>query len=73
VVLASRVDGVVLVVKGGSTPRELLRRGIAMLTDAHAAPAGGVLNMVDLQGRHAPYETYGYQYYRRQDDREGRA
>jgi succinoglycan biosynthesis transport protein ExoP len=73
VVLASRVDGVVLVVKGGTTPREVLCRGIAMLTEVQAAPAGGVLNIVDLRGRDAAYDTYGYQYYHRHDGREERA
>ena len=65
VVLASRVDGVVLVVKGGSTPRELLHRGLAMLTEAQAAPAGGVLNLVAMRGRHARNHAYPYQYYHR--------
>jgi capsular exopolysaccharide synthesis family protein len=64
VVLASRVDGVVLVVKGGTTPRELLRRGLAVLADANASPVGGVLNMVDIRGGDSAYFTYTYKYYR---------
>ena len=72
VVLASRLDGVVLVVKGGSTPRELLRRGLAVLADAHAAPAGAVLNLVAMRGRGARYHPYPYQYYRRYYGREER-
>jgi succinoglycan biosynthesis transport protein ExoP len=64
VVLASRLDGVVLVVKGGSTPRELLHRGIAMLAEAQAAPAGGVLNMVDIRGGDSAYHRYAYRHYR---------
>ena len=64
VVLASRVDAVVLVVKGGATPRELLRRGIAMLADANASLAGGVLNMVDIRSGRSSYYAYTYKYYR---------
>jgi capsular exopolysaccharide synthesis family protein len=73
VVLASRLDGVVLVVKGGSTPRELLRRGLAMLADANSPPAGAVLNLVAMRGRDARYHAYPYQCYRRYYDRGERA
>lgn len=64
VVLASRVDGVVFVVKSGATPRELLRRGIAMLTDTNATVVGGVLNMVDVRSDSSAYYAYAYKYYR---------
>ena len=39
-VLASRVDGVVLVVKGNAIPRELLRQAMAMLADVKATVVG---------------------------------
>ncbi len=64
VVLASRLDGVVFVVKSGATPRELLRRGIAMLADANATVVGGVLNMVDVRSDSSAYYAYAYKYYR---------
>ena len=47
-VLASRVDGVVLVVKSDAIPREQLRQAMAMLADVKATVVGGVLNMVDV-------------------------
>ena len=48
-VLASRVDGVVLVVKSDAIPREQLRQAMAMLADVKATVVGGVLNMVDVR------------------------
>lgn len=59
-VLASRLDGVVLVVKGGSTPREPIRRVISQLSDVNARLLGVVLNNVDFRK-----ERYYYQYYYR--------
>jgi capsular exopolysaccharide synthesis family protein len=60
-VLASRVDGVVLVVKSDATPREQLRQALAMLADVKATVVGGVLNMVDVRGNHS-YHMYSYKY-----------
>ncbi len=48
VVLAREVDGVVLVVKGHDTPRELVRRAKEMLVTAGAHMLGAVVNNVDL-------------------------
>jgi capsular exopolysaccharide synthesis family protein len=61
-ILASRVDGVVLVVKGGAIPRELLRRAMAMLADVKATVVGGVLNMVDVRRDRSYYYRYIYKY-----------
>jgi capsular exopolysaccharide synthesis family protein len=60
-VLAPRMDGVVLVIKGGGPPRELLLRAAMLLADANATLVGGVLNLVDP--RAATYYGYGYKYY----------
>ncbi len=48
VVLARDVDGVVLVVKGHDTPRELVRRARDKLVGAGAHMLGAVVNNVDL-------------------------
>ena len=60
-ILASRVDGVVLVVKSDATPRELLRQAIARLADVQATVVGGVLNMVAVHRNHS-YHIYAYKY-----------
>jgi capsular exopolysaccharide synthesis family protein len=60
-VLASRVDGVVLVVKSDAIPREQLRQALAMLADVKATVVGGVLNMVDIHRNHS-YHMYTYKY-----------
>src|SRR5215471_13755097 len=60
-ILASRVDGVVLVVKSDATPRKLLSQAIARLADVKATVVGGVLNMVDVHRSHS-YHTYNYKY-----------
>ena len=74
-VLASRVDGVVLVVKGKAIPRELLQQALATLTEAKAIVIGAVINMVDIR-RDGPSPhgyTYKYysKYYGRQDPTQG--
>jgi capsular exopolysaccharide synthesis family protein len=66
-ILASWVDGVVLVVKGEAIPRELLRQAMAMLADVKATVVGGVLNMVDIRSDRSYYyrlplrKYYGHQ------------
>jgi polysaccharide biosynthesis transport protein len=60
-VLASRVDGVVLVVKSDAIPREQLCQAIAMLADVKATVVGGILNMVDIHRNHS-YHMYAYKY-----------
>jgi len=59
-VLASRVDGVVLVVKGDAVPRALLRQAMAMLADVKATVVGGILNMVDVRRDRSYYYNYSY-------------
>jgi capsular exopolysaccharide synthesis family protein len=60
-ILASRVDGVVLVIKSDATPRELLRQAMARLADVKATVVGGVLNMVDVRRNHS-YHMSAYKY-----------
>jgi len=60
-VLASRVDGVVLVVKSDAIPREQLRQAMARLADVKATVVGGVLNMVDVHRNHS-YHMHAYKY-----------
>jgi capsular exopolysaccharide synthesis family protein len=49
VVLATQVDGTVLVVRASSTPKALIRRAIRILTDVQARVFGAVLNDVELK------------------------
>jgi polysaccharide biosynthesis transport protein len=60
-ILASRVDGVVLVVKSDAIPREQLRQAMARLADVKATVVGGVLNMVDVHRNHS-YHMSAYKY-----------
>ena len=59
-ILASRVDGVVLVVKSKATSREQLRQAMDMLADVKASVVGGVLNMVDVRRDRSYYYTHYY-------------
>jgi len=65
VVLASRVDGVVLVVDAGRTRRTATRQAIERLEQVGANVLGGVLNRVSQRGR-----SYYYPYYARGSGRE---
>ena len=60
VLIASMVDGVVLVIHGGETSRSLVRRSKQQLQDIGAKIFGVVLNNVDLH-RHDYY--YYHRYY----------
>jgi len=57
-VLAQIVDGVVLVVRGGSTEREVALRARQLLQQVDARIVGVVLNQADFSAA-----GYGYQYY----------
>jgi polysaccharide biosynthesis transport protein len=60
-ILATLVEGVVLVVKGGHTPRELARRAQAHVSDVGARVIGVVLNNIDLQQQeYSYYRSYSY-------------
>jgi capsular exopolysaccharide synthesis family protein len=59
-VLSQQVDGVVLVVRAGTTAREAVRQAAMRLKSVKAPIIGAVLNDVNL--RHPHYATYYYQY-----------
>jgi polysaccharide biosynthesis transport protein len=62
-VLATLVEGVVLVVKGGKTPRESVRRALTHVLDVGARVIGAVLNDIDLQRDEYSYcRSYAYGY-----------
>ncbi len=59
VILSTFADGIILVVEGGKTPRETLKRAKEVLQQVSAKILGVVINRVDI-GR----SDYGYYYYR---------
>jgi polysaccharide biosynthesis transport protein len=60
-ILGSMVDGVVLVIKGGETPKEAVQRTKRLLQEVHAHMIGTLLNNVDV--RSADYYYYSKYYY----------
>jgi capsular exopolysaccharide synthesis family protein len=65
VVLATLVDGVVMVLKAGKTQRDLAKRTVKALRDVKANVYGAVLNDVDLKkSKYGDYYyAYAYRYY----------
>lgn len=59
-ILASVVEGVILVVKAGSTPRELVQRTQLLTQDVGGHLIGIVLNHLNVRA----HDYYYYQYYR---------
>jgi succinoglycan biosynthesis transport protein ExoP len=59
-ILGTVVDGVVLVVKAGTTPKDAVRHTKLLLQDINARIIGILLNNVDLHS--ASYSRYGYYY-----------
>ncbi len=59
-VLASRMDGVLLVLNAGSVPREVALRAKAVLEGVKARILGVVMNNVDLAGNQGYYYYYNY-------------
>jgi capsular exopolysaccharide synthesis family protein len=62
VVLASRVDGIVLVVRGGQTSRSALKNSMDLLNNARGKVLGIVLNGIDFK-RERYYYDYHSKYY----------
>jgi capsular exopolysaccharide synthesis family protein len=60
-ILSSLVEGVIVVVKGGKTPRETLQRAKTTLLQVDAKILGVVINRVDL--RRNDYGSYYYKYH----------
>lgn len=64
VVLATQVDGVVLVLKAGVTHREVAKRTVHALRDVNANLFGAVLNDVSLdRSKYGDYYGYAQRYY----------
>jgi capsular exopolysaccharide synthesis family protein len=63
VILSTSVDGVVLVVLGGKTPRETLQRAKEVLHQVNAKILGVVINRVDIHRSDYGYYYYRYHYY----------
>ncbi|MBM3791977.1 MAG: polysaccharide biosynthesis tyrosine autokinase [Acidobacteria bacterium] len=62
-ILASKVDGVILVVKSGETPQEIIARANVQLVRSGASVLGAAVNHVDLKNpEHAYYRKYCYGY-----------
>ncbi|HEX9049268.1 MAG TPA: polysaccharide biosynthesis tyrosine autokinase [Anaeromyxobacter sp.] len=66
VVMATSVDGTLMVLKAGQTSRDLARRAARQLADVNARVFGAVLNDLDLEnqkyGQYYYYYRYGYYY-----------
>lgn len=60
VIISKKVDGTVVIVRSGRTPRQALRKIISSLKEIEARVIGVVLNNVDIDS-----ETYYYPYYYR--------
>lgn len=60
-ILSTVVKGVILVVQGGRTPREMVQRAFKNLIELNAPVLGAVLNNVDIRGNGYPY-YYHYHY-----------
>lgn len=59
IILSTSVDGVILTVLGGKTPRETLQRAKEVLQQVNTKIIGVVINRVDIRR-----SDYGYYYYR---------
>lgn len=59
-ILAKQVDGVVLVIYGGKTPRDAARKAIQQLANVGGKVLGGMVNKIDV---HRSEYSYYYRYY----------
>ena len=63
IILATSVDGIVIVVLAGKTPRETLQRAKDVLHQVNAKILGVVINRIDIQRSDYGYYYYRYHYY----------
>ncbi|MGA2464014.1 MAG: polysaccharide biosynthesis tyrosine autokinase [Thermodesulfobacteriota bacterium] len=63
IILSTSVEGVILVVSGGKTPRETLQRAKEVLHQVNAKILGVVINRIDIQRSDYGYYYYRYHYY----------
>jgi Mrp family chromosome partitioning ATPase len=68
-ILSNSVDGVVLVVLSGKTPREALHQSKNALHQVNAKILGVVVNQVDLGQTRYGYYSYGNYYYYEQEEK----
>ncbi len=73
VILGSEVDGVIMVVQSGKTPRELVVRSMQLLEDVDASILGVVLNNTKPQSIDTYYHKYYHKYYQSSEAKERRA
>ena len=59
-ILATRADATILVIRAGVTSRESLGEGVARLRQGRAHIAGALLNAVSERSRYYFYRRYGY-------------
>lgn len=62
-ILSTVVKGVILVVHGGRTPREMVQRAFKSLIEVNATVLGSALNNVDIRGNGYPHYYQYYQHY----------
>ncbi len=63
IIVSTSVDGVILVVLGGKTPRDTLQRAKEVLHQVNAKILGVVINRVDISRGDYGYYYYRYHYY----------
>ncbi|MDX1583502.1 MAG: polysaccharide biosynthesis tyrosine autokinase [Thermoanaerobaculia bacterium] len=63
VILGNQVDGVVLCVQGGKTPREVVQRASGKLRQAGTHTLGALLNNLDARSQGYRYTQQYYEYY----------
>jgi len=68
VLISTMVEGVLLVVRGGKTPRSVVRRSRQVLSEVGAKVLGVVLNNVTLQKDDYYYYRYYHSYYETKPD-----
>ncbi len=63
VILGNQVDGVILCVHGGRTPREVVQKAAALLRQAGVRTLGTLLNNVAERHTRGRYSSHYYEYY----------
>ena len=63
IVLAPRLDGAILVVRGGKTPREALKQACEKLTSHKIKGLGAIINHVEMRDFDYYYTDAYYDYY----------
>jgi len=67
-VLATQVDGVILVIKSGVTRRKIIKRAVTQLEDVQAKIIGAVLNQVNVKNSSYYFSSYYSHYYGEKED-----